>query len=79
MARTTCLVCPVSTVSDCCKLGRGSASSRHLTKLEKAVGKSDIGNNTFILITFKFPLPSLIKLGVLIIFCKYVSNLIYCK
>jgi hypothetical protein len=67
MTRITCLVCPASTVSGFCKnaLGRGSASSRHLTKLEKAVGKSDIGNNTFILISFKFPLPSLIKLDYL--------------
>jgi hypothetical protein len=37
MARTTCLVCLVSTVSDWYKrtLGRGSASSGHITKLEQ--------------------------------------------
>jgi hypothetical protein len=38
MASTTCLVCLVSTVSGCHEnaLGRGSASSRHITKLEQS-------------------------------------------
>ncbi len=38
MARTACLVCLVSTVSGRCKnaLGRGSANSRHITKLEQS-------------------------------------------
>jgi hypothetical protein len=39
MAHTTCLVCLVSTVSGCHKnaLGRGSTSSRHITKLEQSL------------------------------------------
>ncbi len=38
MAHTTCLVCLVSTVSDCHKntLGRTSASNGHITKLEQS-------------------------------------------
>jgi hypothetical protein len=38
MARTTCIVCLVSTVSGCSKntLGRASASSGHITKLEQS-------------------------------------------
>jgi hypothetical protein len=38
MARTNCLVCLVSTVSGCRKdaLGKGSASSGHITKLEQS-------------------------------------------
>ncbi len=38
MAHTACLVCLVSTVSGPCKnaLGRGSASIRHITKLEQS-------------------------------------------
>jgi hypothetical protein len=37
MARTTCLVCLVSTVRSGSKnaLGRGNASSEHITKLEQ--------------------------------------------
>jgi hypothetical protein len=39
MAHTTCLVCLVSTTSGHCKnaLGRGSASVRHITKLEQSI------------------------------------------
>ncbi len=39
MACTACLVCLVSTVSGCRKnsIGRGSACSRHITKLEKSI------------------------------------------
>ncbi len=38
MARTACLVCLVVAVSGHCKhaLGRGSASSKHTTKLEQS-------------------------------------------
>jgi hypothetical protein len=38
MARTACLICMVSTVGGCCKntLGKGSTSSRHITKLEQS-------------------------------------------
>jgi hypothetical protein len=38
MTHTACLVCLVCTVSGCCKnpLGRGSASSRQITKLEQS-------------------------------------------
>jgi len=38
MAFTTCLVCLVCTVSGCCKngLGRTSASSGYITKLEQS-------------------------------------------
>jgi hypothetical protein len=39
MAHTTCLVFLVSTVSGCRKnaVGRGSVSSRHITKLEQSI------------------------------------------
>ncbi len=50
MAHTACLVCLVSTVSGCCKnaLGRGSASSRNIVKLEQPRFYLDIyGTNLF--------------------------------
>ncbi len=45
MACTACLVCLVSTVSGCHKniLGRASASSRHITKLEQSTFLSYYG------------------------------------
>ncbi len=44
MAQTACLVCPVSTVCGHHKnaFGKGSNSSRHITKLEKSTFSLDI-------------------------------------
>jgi hypothetical protein len=56
MACTACLVCLISTVIDCRKnaLGRASASSEHITKLEQSTFLSiSIGstNKTFVKFT----------------------------
>jgi len=84
MAHTACLVCLVNTVSGCPKyaLGRGSASSAHMTKLEKSRFSLDIygsgrllklgvyGKDSFVVYLFCFKSDSSLPL----LKCKHTTS-----
>jgi hypothetical protein len=71
MARASCLVCLVSTVSGHCKnaLGRGSASSRHITKLKQSTFLFDIYESTSIIeiIAYTVSIIEIVVYSILII------------